>query len=268
MFTETFTYEASQTDLYAYPASGSHPFADWATHRVLASEVAPGLYSVTMDESKSPNWSVFDGSAQPTSHDDAIVSIRYEAPPVTTGTGARSVTATVTLASLPLQGATVRLSKGAESYISTTNASGQVVFNVNDGTWQVAITAANASFAGASLVVDGDETPTYALSQVSIPPSSSPDAATGFYTCIDGANAPEQNIQVCVQLIAGPGQAGYTYNSPVRKAVSGSDGLVSFPNLVRGATYRAWRGYTGQSDDSVTFIVPATGASFAMPELL
>ena len=183
-------------------------------------------------------------------------------------TGARTVLTTVTAASLAVENATVRVTKGTETHAKQTNASGQATFNLDDGTWTVAITSPNATFAGASLVVDGNETPTYAMTVISVPSSTLPNATTGYLYCYDKTNVIQTDVQVCVQMIAGPGVSGYSYDSPVRKSSSGVDGLVSFTDLVRGATYRIWRGYTGQSDDSATFVVPASGASFALPELL
>ena len=98
---------------------------------------------------------------------DVAVSSRQAAG--SAGTGARTVTVTVTLDATPLEDAKVRLTKGAETYIADTSVLGQAVFNVDDGTWAVSITAPNTSFAGATLVVDGNEAVTYAVTQTSFP---------------------------------------------------------------------------------------------------
>lgn len=187
-----------------------------------------------------------------------------------TGTGARTVLVTVTRSSLPAQNATVRLTKAdnSESFVGVTDVDGEVTFNVDDATYTVAITHANSSFAGASLVVDGNETPTYALTVVSVPASTLPNSATGYLYRYDEENAVQAGVQFCVQLVSGPGDAGYSYDGPIRKATSGGDGQVAFTDLIRGATYRIWQGRTSQSDNSVTFVVPASGANFALPEVL
>ncbi len=79
MFTEVFAYIPGRT-LYAYPASASYALSStpWTANRVLASEIVAGLYSVTMDEGLSEDWSVFDGAAVPASHDAAVFSIQFE----------------------------------------------------------------------------------------------------------------------------------------------------------------------------------------------
>jgi hypothetical protein len=72
-----FIYEAGQTDLYAFPASDDYPFSGWNTHRVLCTELIPGLYRAMIDPDKSTLWSVFDGAAAPSTHDAAIATLSY-----------------------------------------------------------------------------------------------------------------------------------------------------------------------------------------------
>jgi hypothetical protein len=91
------------------------------------------------------------------------------------GTGARTVTITVDDGTTALEGAKVRLTKGAESYMVPTNVDGQAVFNIDDGTWAVAITLSGYVYAGTTLVVDGDATETYSLVLVVITPPVDPD---------------------------------------------------------------------------------------------
>lgn len=78
-FTKVFRYTAGQTDLYAYPGSASYALSSvpWLANRVLATELIAGLYSVTCDETKSEEWSVFDGTAVPADHDAAIVGLSF-----------------------------------------------------------------------------------------------------------------------------------------------------------------------------------------------
>lgn len=79
------------------------------------------------------------------------------------GIGARTITVTVDDGTDPVEGATVRLSKGAESYTQRTDVTGQCTFNVDDGTWAVSITRPGYQFAGATLIVDGNESETYSM---------------------------------------------------------------------------------------------------------
>ena len=162
------------------------------------------------------------------------------------GSGARTVTITVTLNSNPVEGATVRLTKSAETYTGTTNASGVVTFNVDDGTWTVAITAAGASFAGASLVVDGNETQTYTLTATSITPSST-GLVTGYWVCYSHLGVVESGVSITMICKKVPAESGFALDSATRTATSGADGIAQFANLIPGATYQVARGTTGQN---------------------
>jgi hypothetical protein len=162
------------------------------------------------------------------------------------GSGARTVTITVTLNSNPVEGATVRLTKSAETYTGNTNSSGVVTFNVDDGTWTVAITAAGASFAGASLVVDGNETQTYTLTATSITPSST-GLVTGYWVCYSHLGVIESGVSITMICKKVPAESGFALDSATRTATSGADGIAQFANLIPGATYQVARGTTGQN---------------------
>lgn len=99
------------------------------------------------------------------------------------GVGARTITITVDDGSDPLEAASVRVTEGANSYAGQTDASGQVTFNLDDATYTVAITKSGYTFAGTSLVVSGDATPTYSMSAASVTPPSGPTYCTcAIYT--------------------------------------------------------------------------------------
>lgn len=268
-FTETFTYTAGQTDLYAYPASGSYALSStpWNDNRVLATELVAGYYTVTMDEAKSAVWSVFDGATVPTTHDDAIVTIRYEAPVSLAGVGPRTVMPTVTLAGLPAVGAVVRMTKsdGSSFRQDTTNISGKVTFNMTDGIWSVAITYDGAKFGGASLTVDGDESPTYALTAVTPSPPAAAGLATGTVLCINSLGSPAANTDLSFKLVKGPGAIGKTYNNPEFRGRSDESGIVELTTFIQGATYRYWR--TGRPEMYEEFLVPVED-NFELPELV
>lgn len=80
-----------------------------------------------------------------------------------TGTGARTVTITVNDGDDAINSALVRLTSGVDTYTGSTNGAGVVTFNVDDATYTVSITRGGYTFAGASLVVNGDETQTYSM---------------------------------------------------------------------------------------------------------
>ena len=160
-----------------------------------------------------------------------------------TGTGARSVAVTVLLSGSPVEGALVRLTKGAETYIGTSDNAGLVPFNVNDGTWAVAITAAGASFAGASLVVDGAETVSYSLTAGSAIVPSEPGFVTGYWLCLSPSGVPEAGATVSIQISALPSNSvGLALDDTIRTATSAGDGVAQFENLIPGVRYGIWRG--------------------------
>lgn len=159
-----------------------------------------------------------------------------------TGTGARTVTITTQLSGAPLEGASVRLTKGAETYVGQTNVSGQLTFNVDDGTWVVSITSPGATFGGASLVVDGPETMTYSLTAISISPSA-PGGVTGYWLCLGVNGLIESGVTVSMQAVEVPeGSTGLALDTTIRTTTSNGSGVAQFTDLVPGARYSAWRG--------------------------
>ena len=159
-----------------------------------------------------------------------------------TGTGARTVAITVTLSAAPVEGASVRLTKAAETYVGTTNASGQITFNVDDGTWTVSITSPNATFAGASLVVDDDETVSYSLTAISITPSPA-GQMTGYWTCYSHLGVVESGVSVTMQLVDVPkGSKGLALDSKLRTVTANGSGVAQFTNLFPGCRYKVYRG--------------------------
>jgi hypothetical protein len=159
-----------------------------------------------------------------------------------TGTGARTVVVTVTLSASPVEGASVRLTKAAETYVGSTNASGQITFNVGDGTWTVAITSPGATFAGASLVVDDDETVSYSLTAISITPSPATQI-TGYYTCYSHLGVVEAGVSITMQLVGlAQGSVGLALDNRLRTVTSDANGVAQFTNLFPGCRYKVYRG--------------------------
>jgi hypothetical protein len=159
-----------------------------------------------------------------------------------TGTGARTVVVTVALSASPVEGASVRLTKAAETYVGSTNASGQVTFNVDDGTWTVAITSPGATFAGASLVVDDDEAVSYSLTAISITPSPATQI-TGYYTCYSHLGVVEAGVSITMQLVGlAQGSVGLALDNRLRTVTSDANGVAQFTNLFPGCRYKVYRG--------------------------
>lgn len=171
------------------------------------------------------------------------------------GTGARTVTVTVNDGATAIQSATVRMTAGAETYTATTNVSGVATFNLDDATYTVAITKSGYSYAGTTLVVDGDESATYSMTVITITPSSG-SLVTGYWTCYSELGAVESGVTVTLYAIRVPTESGLAIDSATRTATSAANGVAQFTNLIPGATYRVKRGsgdyYTIKISDTAT----------------
>ena len=118
------------------------------------------------------------GNFSSQTHSTEAVRVRGDAAWLTAGdgggAGARTVTVTVDDGTNPLESARVRFTKGGDTFVQNTDASGNCTFNLDDGTYAVAIVLAGYTYAGTSQVVDEDETPTYSMTALTI---SAPSAA-------------------------------------------------------------------------------------------
>jgi hypothetical protein len=151
------------------------------------------------------------------------------------------VVVTVLLSGSPVEGAQVRLTRGAETYIGSTDSSGLVTFNVNDGTWVVSITSPGAYFTGASLVVDGAESVSYSLTGGSAIVPSEPVFVTGYWLCLSPSGVPEAGVTVSMQVMALPcGSVGLALDNTIRGVTSGVDGVAQFENLIPGVIKAIW----------------------------
>lgn len=167
------------------------------------------------------------------------------------GTGARTVTVTVqTSGAVPIQGATVRMLKGAESFTQVTNASGQCVFNLDDGTWTVSITAAGYSFAGTTLVVDGAETPTYTMTTTVVTPPADPLFCTLAIRVWGTNGAVAVGVTVKIKVAAPPTGDGELFNDSEVTDTTGADGYAEFV-IPRGCSVKYWVGSSEKKLDSV-----------------
>ena len=185
------------------------------------------------------------------------------------GSGARTVAITVTDdADSPLADAKVRLTKGALSYTAITDADGLATFNIDDGTWTVAIVLAGYSFMGATLAVTADTEADYAMDSVALT-ASAPGLTTGFLYTYDEDGAIEPSVPVTAIIRQPPsGGAGAAYDATPRTVTSDGSGLAEFPNLFKGATYSFYRG-DGTTYPQYTVVVPAdAGDSYELPSVI
>lgn len=175
-----------------------------------------------------------------------------------TGTGARTIDITVTDGSSPLENVKVRLSlNGVSSAFGITNTNGEVTLNVDDGTYAVALTTPGYTFEGETLVVNGDETASYAMDSI----DSADNNITGYTFTYDenGVLKASVNVYVSLQRLPSTGQ-GILANRKWRLSTSDVNGRIEFDNLIPGATYLFTRGYAKDCSDTVRITIPANAS--------
>jgi hypothetical protein len=196
----------------------------------------------------------------------------------TAGSGAYTVTINVKDEALltNLENVTIRLTEGANVFVTQTNASGNAVFALDAATYSYALTKTGYSGETGTTVVTGTGSFSYDIALNAITPSSGSLTATGVMVVRNENYGLEQDVVISLQLTSGPGVAGLALDTAVRSETSDSSGEVQFTNLIRGGTYSIWRGTSSQtsvfgsaatSGAKVSFVVPDSG-SFDLPELL
>jgi hypothetical protein len=86
---------------------------------------------------------------------------------------------------------------------------------------------------------------------------TTPGTLIGQLITLNEQGAAEAAVDVSVQIIEGPGDAGIAYDSAVWTVTSDSDGLAEFDGMIPEAVYRLWRGAT---KTALTFTAPAADA--------
>ena len=183
-----------------------------------------------------------------------------------TGAGARTVTITVNDGTTALQNARVRVTEGVNSYTSTTNSSGVVVFNLNDATYTVAIAKSGYTYAGTTLVVDGAESPTYSMTATNVTSPTNPDLSAIEVLCLDDDFAAASGIDVDFRMSAvASGDQNRAHPGAKKTVTSNGSGIARFEGP-QGATIE-WKRGTGQvwtavtlDNDSVTNVTSLIGS--------
>ncbi len=226
---------------------------------------AKGLYDFDLTQAETNyNKIVFSGISS--TNNIQIVPVReWPIQVPVAGIGARTVTLLITdLVAVPLQSAVVRVTKGLLSYVLTSDVNGLVTFNIDDGTWVVAITLANYSFSGAPLSVSADiASQNYQLTPLSLVPSN-PGLTTGYtYTYdVNGIIQSGVNMSIIMDAVSGFGIAN---NKSIRTVSSDVNGLVQFTNLFKGQQYSLRRGNKG----GLEILIPSNaGGTYLLPSVL
>jgi hypothetical protein len=180
------------------------------------------------------------------------------------GSGARTVTITVNDGTTVLQNALIRLTEGANTFTATTNVSGVATFNVDDATYTVAITKSGYSYAGTTLVVDGTETRTYSMTQVSVTPPTDPALSAIEVLCLGTAFTAQSGIDIDFRMSGiASGDQDKAYPGAKVTVTSNGSGIARW-EAPRGATIEYKRGTTqvwtratldGDSLTSVTSVI-------------
>jgi hypothetical protein len=182
------------------------------------------------------------------------------------GSGARTVTITVNDGTTVLQNALIRLTEGANTFTATTNASGVATFNVDDATYTVAITKSGYSYAGTTLVVDGAETRTYSMTQVSVTPPTDPALSAIEVLCLGTAFTAQSGIDIDFRMSSiASGDQDKAYPGAKVTVTSNGSGIARW-EAPRGATIEYKRG-TAQvwtratlDSDSLTSVTSVIGS--------
>lgn len=194
------------------------------------------------------------------------------------GRGANLVTITITDEDdNPLENAEVRLTSGVLGGLGTTLTDGIVKLSLNAATYDVTITCPGYAGTVTTLVVSGTTSITYELASLVVTLPEDPGLATGILIALDEEANPEEGIDINLQLVRGPGVAGYSLDMKVRTETTDGDGKVEFTRLIHGATYAVYSGseapevstpYSVRSRSSrMSFTVPVA-SSFNIAELL
>lgn len=173
-------------------------------------------------------------------------------------TGANVVVVTVTDGVNPLESATVRFTKGAQTDARSTDANGNAFFSLDDGAWTVSISLSGYSFTPTTLVVSGDATPSYEMSLVVTPPSD-PELITGYLHAYDLNGAIEAGVSVTLAVVHTRDSIGVALDEGERTAVSDGAGLVTFANLHADVEYAIKR--EGSADGGRKFTIPSGSTS-------
>lgn len=148
------------------------------------------------------------------------------------GSGARSVEVTVQSGGAALEGAMVRVTKGSETYVGPTGASGQLTFSIDDGTWDVAIAAPGYSFAPAELEVSGDAEVSYAAELVAQVSPADPDFGVLYVYTADIVGRVKAGVLMSARLVGSPAKGGKVLRTATARARTDEEGYAAL-ELVR-----------------------------------
>ena len=156
--------------------------------------------------------------------------------------GPSALTITVDDGTLPIAGATVRVSGTGLSRTKTTNGSGEALFAVANGDYEVIVVKPGFDSEFDTVTVSGSTSLDVTMTEIGVTAPSTVYKSTGIGLVLDENQDPETGVLVSVQMETGPGTAGFILDQKIRTETSDVDGIVEFAGMLRGATYAIWRG--------------------------
>lgn len=150
----------------------------------------------------------------------------------------------------------------------TANSSGQALFNLDAGTYKVAVLTPSAYVNPGSTTLTvtntGAQALTITLTPQSVTPAAGADQIVGVLDTYDSQGALEASVAITIKMLEGPGDTGQSHDTAEITATSNGSGRVTV-SLLQGAKYKARRGSTSRWEE---FTCPTTGTSFLLPEVL
>lgn len=169
------------------------------------------------------------------------------------GNGAYTITATVTDGTNPLQGATVRVTSGINTFSSVSDASGHVTFSLNSGSYTVSATNNGYSFTPSVRTVTGNNAGTLysspiAMTAVVIPVAPVDPTLCRIYGYIRNTRTAAVMPGVRVLATLKPGSVSYAAGILVGReasAITDSNGLFQL-DVIRNSSITIPTGTTWQ----------------------
>lgn len=180
------------------------------------------------------------------------------------GGGARTIVVTIDDGTDPLENAIVRMTEGANTYTVTTDASGNGTFNLDDATYTVAIYKSGYTYAGTTLVVTADATPTYSMSALNISAPANPAMTTAYLNVYDIDGSLLANETFTYQQTTAPTGTGTSFEPDSGTATSDANGLLQI------AMYKdSYYDITRPSGPTATVEIPSdAGDTYELPNMI
>ena len=162
---------------------------------------------------------------------------------VGSGTGARTITVTIDDGTDPLENAIVRMTEGVNTYTALSDVTGVATFNLDDATYVVAITKSGYSYAGTTLLVNGTESETYSMTQVTPTIPDDPALCTVTIPVVNqyGAALVGEIVEIRFNQFTDAATATAVVLSPPPTLTSDANGNV-IVELLRDADYSVFYG--------------------------